>query len=451
MGGPTVTFLGGIGEIGGSKLVVQDGPDRLLFDFGPSFSPRWEEFYLNFLQPRSTSPVKDLLEFDLLPRVDGLYSAQALAGSDLRPTEPQVSAIFVSHAHFDHAGHLGLVDPRIPVYASPTTRRILEAVQTTTPSARYGEHPWNDAVEGTAIRIGAVEVEPFAVDHSIPGALGFLIHTSAGAVVYTGDFRAHGPRAPASRLFLERARSARPLALVIEGTRAGPDPRPEASEAKVRAGVDRVLQASGRLALTSYYPRDVDRISTMYRAARAAGREFVVSMKTAYLLTELARSHTAPVGAPLPGSSEGLRVYARSKRRYYTWEQPLLDEAVDADWVGAHGPQLLLSLDLAHFAELIDLRPTPGSPFIHSMSEPFSEDDLDHEVLRHWLEHFGLQYVQLHASGHCSGPELLEIAREVGARRTFPIHTEHPEHFREIPGVVDPVRLREPYRLGAGR
>ncbi len=111
MRGPTVRFLGGVREIGGNKILIEDGPDRVLFDFGPSFSPRVEEYYRDYLQPRSASKAKDLLEFDLLPRIPGLYSQEALADSDLAYTEPEVHAIFVSHAHADHAGYL---DPRRP-------------------------------------------------------------------------------------------------------------------------------------------------------------------------------------------------------------------------------------------------------------------------------------------------------------------------------------------------
>ncbi len=444
MRGPRLRFLGGVREIGGSKLLVEDGPDRLLFDFGPSFSPRFEEFYVNFLQPRSTSPVKDLLEFDLLPRVDGLYSAEALYGSDLRHVPPEVHGVFVSHAHIDHAGHLALLDPTIPVYVGERTKRILDAIESSS-GGHYGDHPWHVLPPGGRARVGGVEVEALPVDHSVPGATAFLIRTSEGTVVYTGDFRAHGPRGGETREFLAAAARERPIALVMEGTRAGPDPRPDRSEAGVREGVDRILGGSRRLAVVSHYPRDIDRLTTLYRAAVAAGREFVIPLKTAHLLATVGAD--LPPGAPVPGSSPGLRVYRRTKKVYYRWERPFLDESVDAAWVREHAGELLLSLDLHHFAELIDIRPEAGTPFIHSMSEPFSEDDVDDRVLHNWLDHFGLGFCQMHASGHASGPELLEIARHIGARSLFPIHTEHPEAFIPAAGHVVPPELGATYPL----
>jgi len=446
--GPTIEFLGGVREIGGNKIVVSEGDDRVLFDFGPSFSPRYEAFFYNFLQPRSTSPVKDLLEFDLIPREPGLYSEEALVGSDLPPEEPRFGAIFVSHAHYDHAGYLGYVDPRIPVHVGRGTRRLLEAIEESGYRG-YGAHDWRIAHDGVPVRVGALEVVPLPVDHSIPWAYGFLVRTPNGTVAYTGDFRRHGPRAGLTDRFVELVAAERPDALIIEGTRAGPDARRNLSEAGVRAGVDRLLEKTPDLAVASAYPRDIDRLSTLHQAAVRAGRDLVVSMKTAHLLTRIQGVPGGPDPLPVPGSSPNLRVYARAKKRYYAWEEPFLDDGVDATWVRRHGAKCLLSLDLMHFAELIDLRPPSNSPYIHSMSEPFSEDDVDDRVLHNWLEHFGLGYHQMHASGHCSYPELAEVIRTVAPKTVYPIHTEHPEAFHGLPSEVVPPEKGVPYPLRA--
>jgi ribonuclease J len=152
---------------------------------------------------------------------------------------------------------------------------------------------------------------------------------------------------------------------------------------------------------------------------------------------------------PIPGTSEGLYVYRRPKAKFYRYEQPFLDEAVDAPWVKRHGPELLLSLDLSHFAELIDLRPEPGSPFIHSMSEPFSEDDLNDQLMHAWLDHFGLTFHQFHASGHASGPELESLVHAVNPGTVFPIHTEHPEAFEGWAKRTVKPELGERYPLGS--
>jgi ribonuclease J len=443
----TVTFLGGVREIGGNKVLIQDGPDRILFDFGPSFSPRMEQFYVDYLQPRSASPVQDLLEFDLLPRIEGLYSREALTDADLPYRSPEVHGIFVSHAHADHAGYLKLVDPEIPVHVGAGTRKLLEAIETSTPSMKYGDHDWRVFEDRASVRVGGIEVVPYPVDHSIPFAYGFVVRTSNGTLVYTGDFRQHGPRASDTHAFLEAAAKEAPVAFVTEGTRAGPDPRRNLTESGVRDGVDRVLVGTPSLALACTYPRDVDRLRTLHAAALAANRELVVSARTAHLLSVIAPLF--PTGAvPVVGASPGLSVYQRKKRRYFRWEDPYLDGALGADALRSHGARYLLALDLMHFPELIDLRPPRGSPFVHSMSEPFSEDDVDDRVLHNWLDHFGLSFHQMHASGHASGPELLDIVRAVAPRVVYPIHTEHPEAFEAAGPHVRLPELGTPYTLG---
>ena len=429
MAGPTVTFLGGVREIGGNKILVEDGPDRILFDFGPSFSPRREDYYIDFLQPRSSSPVEDLLEFDLLPRVEGLYSREALQDADLPWKPPEIQGLFVSHAHMDHAGHLGLVDPEVPVYVGRGTRTLLDAIQSSSPAMKYGEHDWRVFEDRASVKIGRLEVVPFPVDHSVPFAYGFLIRTSAGTIVYTGDFRQHGPRASDTHAFLAAARAEEPRMLLIEGTRAGPDRRKNFTEEGVRTGVDQVLDGCGSVALACTYPRDVDRLRTLYAAAVQAGRSLLVSPRTAYLLQSVA-PHFPAGEVPVPGRDPGVAVYARKKRRVFRWEEPFLEGAVPASQVRSDGRRYLLALDLAHFAEMIDLRPPKESPFVHSMSEPFSEDDVDDRVMHNWLDHFGLRFHQMHASGHASDGELRAIVRDVGAAHVYPIHTEHPEAFR---------------------
>ncbi len=446
---PTVTFLGGVREIGGNKILIDDGGDRILFDFGRSFSTRYDDYFVNFLQPRSTSYLKDLLEFDLLPRASGLYSETALDGTDLPYEAPRVGAVFVSHPHMDHVQYLDLLDPSIPVHLGGITRSVLGVMEATSPGFGLGAAETRVFADGKAVRVGGLEVVPFPVDHSVPGAYGFLVHTSEGCVVYTGDFRQHGPRASDTAAFLAAAARERPIALLTEGTRIGPDPRRDLSEEQVRTRAGELLGRSDELALTSCYPRDLDRLTSLYRAARAAGRDFVVSFKTARLLAEMAEHHLPDV--PVPGVSPGLEVYLRPKKTYYKWERPFLDGAIAAEQVHRRGGDYLLQLDLAQFPEMIDVRPPKGSAFLHSMSEPFSEEDVDHDVLLRWLEHFGLDYHQLHASGHCSGPELIEIVRAMAPSAVFPVHTEHPEAFEPAGRPVVLAETGATYRLDGGQ
>jgi ribonuclease J len=203
------------------------------------------------------------------------------------------------------------------------------------------------------------------------------------------------------------------------------------------------------VALAACYPRDVDRLTTLYRAAVDSGRDLVVPFRTAHLLERLADDPA--LAPPVPSRDPHLKVYRRTKKKYYTWERPFLDTAVDAEWVRTHGREVLLLLDMNQFAELIDLRPPAGSPFIRSMSEPFSEEDGKEDVLQNWISPFGLSFEQFHASGHCSGPELTKIVKGIAPEALYPIHTEHPEAFEGThPRVISPSKGTS-YSIASGR
>jgi ribonuclease J len=133
-------FFGGVGEIGGNKILLEDGDTKIWLDFGKSFDSG-AEYYTNYLQPRGIAGLKDYLEFDLLPRVEGLYAKEMLPETDIRYKDPLFDGILVSHSHGDHVGHLGFVDPLIPVYTGAGTKLFMEAAEETS-TLNLGNHDY---------------------------------------------------------------------------------------------------------------------------------------------------------------------------------------------------------------------------------------------------------------------------------------------------------------------
>ena len=64
------------------------------------------------------------------------------------------------------------------------------------------------------------------------------------------------------------------------------------------------------------------------------------------------------------------------------------------------------------------------------MSEPFSEEDLEDQVMHNWIEHFKMNFHQLHASGHMTKDQLVEMVNYIQPKLTFPVHTENQELFK---------------------
>jgi ribonuclease J len=88
-----LVFYGGVNEIGGNKILVQDKRTKVLFDFGQSFG-FGSKYFTSWLGPRTVSGLGDYFEFNLVPRMEGLYAKEQLASTNLQYTEPRVNAVF---------------------------------------------------------------------------------------------------------------------------------------------------------------------------------------------------------------------------------------------------------------------------------------------------------------------------------------------------------------------
>ncbi len=109
-----------------------------------------------------------------------------------------------------------------------------------------------------------------------------------------------------------------------------------------------------------------------------------------------------------------------------------MDKMVDGKYVHKNQGKLIMDLDFYQFAELIDIKPKAGSEFIHSMSEPFSEEDIEDNVMHNWLYHFKIHFHQVHASGHMSKDQWVEMVKDIQPKHAFPVHTENQQLFKTL-------------------
>lgn len=447
-----LTFFGGVNEIGGNKILLEDGENRIFLDFGQSFT-FGEDYFTSWLKSRAINGLGDFFELDLLPKIKGVYSREQLAFTDLPYIEPNIDAVFLSHAHVDHINHIQFIDSKIPVYLGVGTKLFLDAAEETSSFSNYGEHNYRTFRTGDTIKIGNIMVEPIHVDHSIPAAYGFLIHTSEGSVVYTGDLRAHGPRKDMTEEFLEKAQNCDPVLMICEGTRmVEEDRRHNYSELQVRESSSKIVSSTNKIVFVTRYSRDMDRFRTFYNIAKTENRQIVISPKSAYLLNKLMDDKRLDLPDPL--NDETILVYYKRKKSgefnetdYYLWEREFMEKMVSHKFIHKRQSRLLMDLDFYQFAELIDIKPDSGSHFIHSMSEPFSEEDIEDQIMHNWLDHFRIKFHQLHASGHMNKDELLETIKRINPKKVFPIHTEDQQYFKKRCDKVQTVVCEREYML----
>ena len=424
----TFIALGGVGEIGGNKFLIRDGDTRILLDFGVSYADRRRFYSEPLLSPRDE---KELFEFGMLPKLQGLYKFEE--------SEPSIQGVFISHSHGDHSACISFLNRKIPVYCGETTATIIRALyETRTKSleADISGLRFETFRTGSKIRLGSIEVEPIHVDHSVPAAYGFIVHTSEGTLVYTGDLRVHGPKSRMTDDFIERARQAKADALLAEGTNL--IGATLTTEAEVQSKISSIIQASSKLVLADFSNVDVDRFRTFYNVAKENGRTLAISLRQAHLLSKLVAE--GRIDIPDVAHDENVVVYQRSKKRYYEWEKSVLSfqNVVEASDIKNMQSKTVLVSSASSFKELVDIRPEPGSCFILSISEPFNEEqEFEFERVVNWLDHFGLPMYHVHCSGHIMPDQLKSAIARISPKTVYPIHTDHPELYAKfISGVA---------------
>ncbi|MEW6748851.1 MAG: MBL fold metallo-hydrolase [Candidatus Micrarchaeota archaeon] len=442
-----ITCYGGINEIGGNKFLIKDKDTKIFLDFGQSFG-LLDDYFVDWLQPRERFGLRDYFALDLMPKIEGLYNDNALKPTDMKPKEPDFDAVFISHAHYDHVAHLKYLHEKIPIYMGETCKTILESHMQTAGSFFFTEEGFERPYAktyvppntlktfrtGNKITLGTLEIVPVHVDHSVPGAYGFIIHGSEGSIAYTGDIRRHGSKPELTDDFIAAAREAGSDALLVEGTRVAPEEkRKNHTEQSVYSNGLEVANRD-RLILAMRYPKDLDRFRTFHDLAKATGKTLVTTVKTAHLLLTL--NSDIHLDTPHPFDDPHIKVYAREMLRPRPYEAEIRSkfECVGFDWVKKHQNKIIWELDFSQLQELIDVKPEPGGACIHSMSEPFEEDpmsQLQDEILHNWLNRFSMEHHQLHASGHASKDEIFEMCKTISPKKIIPVHTQYAELFKE--------------------
>ena len=468
-----LTFYGGVREIGGNKILLEDGDTKVFLDFGVSFSRR-ARYFEEYLSPRAANGLGDFLATNLIPDIRGIYREDLLLHMGREPEDPEVSAVILSHAHADHANYISFLHKDIPIYCGETCKLILDAVNEQ--SKRNIE---NEVVDfkrrpiipgkkeepikrifklfrtGKSFYIDSLEIEPVHVDHSVPGSYGFIIYTSEGPIVYTGDLRMHGERRDLTRDFIERAKEAKPIAMITEGTRINEE-RGDESEKKVYLVAKKELEGAKGLAIVDFNPKDVDRFRTFYRISRELDRYLVISFKHACFLE---RYHMDKKLRVPDSRGDGILIL-KPKMRTGTYQdfdyisEPYIrsrlnyPNLITAEEISKNARDYLVVLDYWHFNTLIDLKPEEGI-YIHSLSEPFNEEmEISFERMMEWLKLFNLRYVHAHCSGHAYGGDLVTMIKEINPGTIFPIHTESPERFSGLGKKVVDVEEGKVYEVG---
>ncbi len=243
--------LGGLNEIGKNMTVFECCNDMFILDCGLAF-------------PDSEMPGVDIVlpDFTYVER-----NADKLRG------------IVITHGHEDHIGGLAYLLKKVnaPVYGSGMTIGLIKH--------KLEEHgilnkvSLNVVESRKNIKMGCMAVEFIKVNHSIPGAMGMAIHTPAGVIVHTGDFKVDFTPIDGGPIDLARfgeLGSRGVLALMSDSTNAE-RPGYTQSEHKVGESFDKLFaKASGRRIIIATFSSNIHRVQQIINLAAKTGRKVAV-------------------------------------------------------------------------------------------------------------------------------------------------------------------------------
>lgn len=243
--------LGGLNEIGKNMTLFECANDMFIVDCGLAF-------------PDSDMPGVDIV----LP--DFTYVEQ---------NADKIRGIVITHGHEDHIGGLAylLKKVNVPVYATRLTIGLIEG--------KLKEHgilnsaKLNVVTPRQTVKMGCMAVEFIRVNHSIPDAVALAIHTPAGIVVHTGDFKVD--YTPIESEIIDLARFGElgnrgVLALMADSTNAERRGH-TASERTVGQSFERLFDtAEGKRIIIATFSSNIHRVQQIVNNAVRCGRKIAV-------------------------------------------------------------------------------------------------------------------------------------------------------------------------------
>ena len=242
--------LGGLNEIGKNMTVFECSNDIFIVDCGLAF------------------PDSEMLGVDIVIP-DFTY---------LERNKDKIRGVVLTHGHEDHIGGLVyfLQKINVPVYG---TKLTLALVENKLKEHNLSRVQLNVIAPKKTVKMGCMAVEFIKVNHSIPDAVGMAIHTPAGIVIHTGDFKVDYTPIDGGCIDLARfgeLGTKGVLALMADSTNAE-RPGHTQTERKVGDSFDSLFsKAEGKRIIIATFSSNIHRVQQIIDCARKYGRKIAL-------------------------------------------------------------------------------------------------------------------------------------------------------------------------------
>jgi ribonuclease J len=381
--------LGGLGEIGKNMMAVEFDEDVIVIDAGLMF------------------PNEEMLGIDLvIPDISYLLEKRE-----------KIRGIVITHAHEDHIGALPYILPQlnVPVYCTQLAKGLISVKLKERKALLQAKI--NIIPPGGQFILGKLKVEFFPVCHSIPDAVGLIIHTPIGAVVHSGDFKldhtpVNGVPTDLSRLAQVGAQG---VLLLLSDSTYAELPGYTPSEKVVGESLERIMgRAQGRVIITTFASL-ISRIQQIIDAATKHERRVFVIGRSMTDNVKMARElGYLRIPERVLGRMDELRSMPHEKTVIIT--------------TGSQGEPTSGLVRIAN-RDHRQVNIVPGDAVILSASPiPGNESLINRTIdslFKQGAEVYYGNIAQTHVHGHGSQEELKLILRLVKPRYFMPIHGEY--------------------------
>lgn len=390
-----IMFLGGLNEIGKNMTLFECMGDMVLLDCGMAF------------------PDGEMLGVDLVIP-DFTYVEQ---------NKDNIKGIIITHAHEDHIGGLPylLGKVNVPIYGTALTNGII--------GNKLKEHSLPKAPQlvdvkaGARIKLGCMEIEFIHVNHSIPDATAIALHTPAGTVIHTGDFKVdYTPTwgEPIDLNTFARLGSEGVLCLLADSTNAS-RPGSTPTEQTVSESFDKIFKgAMNKRIIIATFASNVGRVQSIINCAYKYGRKVAFSGRSMVNYMSVAKE-LGYLDVP-----EGILIDIDMLSRYSPEQVVLITTGSQGEPMSALSRMAYSDHRKVAVGEgdciIISANPIPGN-------ERTVGNVVD-ELLKRGCEVIYESMYEVHVSGHARQDELKIIHCLTKPKYFIPVHGEQ-KHLRK--------------------
>lgn len=387
--------LGGLNEIGKNMTVIECSNDIFIIDCGLAF-------------PDTEMPGVDIVipDFTYVER-----------------NRDRVRGVVLTHGHEDHIGGLAYLLKKInvPVYGTKLTLGLVEG--------KLKEHGLSGKVNlnivshRKTVRMGCMAVEFIRVNHSIPDAVGMAIHTPAGIIVHTGDFKID--YSPINGEIIDLTRfgelgSRGVLALMADSTNAE-RPGYTQSERKVGESFEKLFtKAEGKRIIIATFSSNIHRVQQIVNCAVKYGRKIAVFGRS------MINVITTAIELGYLNIPDGILIDIDTMNRYDDSEIILITTGSQGEPMSAltrmamndHKKVNITPMDFI----IISATPIPGN-------EKYVTKVVN-ELMKSGAEVVYEAMYEVHVSGHACQEELKLIQALIKPKFFIPVHGEY-KHLKK--------------------